>query len=88
MKTVEVAVTQVVKVTVDETKFTEEFLAEFRAHFYPFNTLKDHIEHLGQMHIRGVIGSDFIEGYGPPEDMGIKFEDVRYIEVESDDDIS
>lgn len=60
-----------VRVTVDETKFTEAFMAEFRRSFFPFDTIEEHIEHLGQLAARGEMRSDFIEGYGPPADMGI-----------------
>ena len=61
-----VLVSQVVTVTVDETKFTPEFYAEFRASMYPFDSLDEHIEHLAQLHARGIADgpNDFIEGYG------------------------
>lgn len=81
-----VTVTHVVKVTVDETKFTEEWMAEFRRHFYPFDTLDEHIEHLGELFSRGLInefGDPFIEGYGNASEMGIRFEwDYTEVEVE------
>lgn len=68
-------VSQNVVVTVDETKFTPEFMAEFRASFYPFRTLDRHIEHLAQLHARGIAeNNQFIEGYGPANEMGIRFE--------------
>jgi uncharacterized protein (DUF2126 family) len=77
MLTRKVQVTQTVEVTVDEATFTPEFMAEFRQFFFPFETLDEHLEHLAQLHARG-IASDFphafIEGYGPPKDMGIRFE--------------
>lgn len=69
-----VSVTQVVSVTVDETKFTNEFLAEFRRDFYRFHTLDDHIEHLGQLYARGLFNGmpdEFVEGYGPAREFGI-----------------
>ena len=67
-----VIVTQEVEVEVDETKFSPEFMTEFRESFYPFQTIDKHIEHLAQMEARGVIhGDSFIEGYGNPRDMGI-----------------
>ena len=63
-------------VTVDETKFTPEFMAEFRKTFYDFKTMDDHIQHLGQLFSRGLCDDfSFIEGYGPAKDMGIKFSD-------------
>jgi hypothetical protein len=74
--TKEVAVTVTVRVTVDETKFTPEFMAEFRDGLYDFHTLDEHILHLGQLCGRGLVDNltEFIEGYGPPADMGIVFE--------------
>lgn len=74
MTTKTVAVEQIVKVTVDETKFTPEFLADFRKSMYPLNTIDDHIEHLAQLYARGIHDSfsTFIEGYGPPKEMGIE----------------
>lgn len=74
MVTKTVLVEQVVKVTVDEAKFTPDFMQEFRASMYPFNDVDDHIEHLGQLYARGLCDefTKFIEGYGPPADMGIE----------------
>lgn len=62
-------------VEVDETKFTEQFMQEFRQSFFPFCTLEEHIGHLGQLAARGMFRDDFVEGYGPPADMGIKVSD-------------
>ena len=78
-----VAVTQIIKVTIDESKFDEAFMKEFRESFYDFTTLNHHIEHLGQLHARGMaFNTGFIEGYGPAEDMGIKFvEDIVEAEI-------
>lgn len=69
-----VQVTQWVEVTLDESKFDEKFMSEFREYFYPFATIEDHYQHLAQMGARGLYDSysPFIEGYGPPKDMGIK----------------
>jgi hypothetical protein len=76
MKTSKVAVEQVISVTVDETKFTPQFMEEFRRLFFPFYSIDDHVAHLAQMYARGVADefTGFIEGYGPPSDFGIKFE--------------
>lgn len=76
MKTLIFEVTQTVEVTVDEAKFTPEFMAEFRAHFFDFDTVADHAGHIAQLQARGVIELDisrdeFIEGYGPASGMGI-----------------
>lgn len=73
MITKRVVVSQVIEVTVDDTKFTPEFFAEFEATMYPYDTIDRHIEHLAQLYARGLADhGDFIEGYGPSEDMGIK----------------
>lgn len=77
MLTKTVRVTQTIRVTVDEAKFTPEFMAEFRDSMYHFTTLDDHLEHLGQLHARNIADNhDFIEGYGQADDMGISFQHV------------
>lgn len=73
-KTVEVL--QIVEVTVDETKFTPEWMQSFRETFYSFDSLNEHLEHLGQLAAREMIyqpqvTNQFIEGYGNASDMGI-----------------
>lgn len=67
-----VDVTQTVEVEVDESKFTPEFMQEFRNSFYSFHTINQHLEHLAQLYARG-LDRDFIEGYGPAQDFGIRF---------------
>lgn len=76
MLTEKVLVEQTISVSVDETKFTPQFMEEFRASMYPFHSVQDHIEHLAQLYARGVVHelTKFIEGYGPPSDFGIRFE--------------
>lgn len=75
----EVTVTQYVHVYVDEAKFDEAFMAEFRSTHYDFWTLDEHIAHLAQLWARGVVSENesFIEGYGNAREMGIKFVSVR-----------
>ena len=71
-----VVVTMYVPVTVDETKFDEAFLSEFRDQFYDFDGVDDHLRHLAQLSAREIIGygpDEFIEGYGVAKDMGISF---------------
>lgn len=71
-----VSVTQNLVITIDDSKFTEEFLAEFRESFYPFTTIDQHIDHLAQLAARGIVGDfgeRFIEGYGPAADIGFEF---------------
>ena len=74
-----VEVRQIVAVTVDEEKFNDAFMSEFRRSFFPFFDLDEHICHLGQLFARGLLGDFpkdfFIEGYGPMTSMGIAFED-------------
>lgn len=79
-----VAVQQVVEVEVDEAKFDEAFMTSFRETMYPFDTLDQHIEHLGQLFARGIAANEhsFIEGYGVADGMGIRFRDLREGETE------
>jgi len=74
MITKQVRVTEWVDVTIDETKFTPEFMKEFREYMMPYDTLDDHIEHLAQMEVIGGFTDfdRFLEGYGTVADMGIK----------------
>lgn len=67
----EVEVTFVVDVEVDQTKFTPEFLAEFRKSLYPFDFI-DHVKHIAQLEAREMLSPDFTEGYGALKEMGIK----------------
>ena len=80
MLTKEVTVTTTVRVTIDETKFDADFMAEFARSIGDFDTLDKHIAYLGWLYATGraddLTGS-FIEGYGPTAKMGIKFADVH-----------
>jgi len=79
MITKRVMVKILVSVTVDDEKFTPEFMDEFREYLYPFDTLDDHICHLGQMEAHGLLGfgDTFIEGYGPMSRMGISTQQIE-----------
>jgi hypothetical protein len=72
--TQEIEVKIPVTVTVDESKFTPEFLGEFREDFYNFVTVQDHIRHIAFLAATGQLGilPCFIEGYGESEDFGIE----------------
>jgi hypothetical protein len=87
MKTFHVEVRTYVEVSLDEAKFTPEFMAEFRRDFYDFATLAEHAEHLAQLASRDAVSS-FIEGYGLAKEMGISFVmrggDQSAVEVEGD----
>lgn len=80
MKTFEVDFTQRLEITVDEEKFTDEFLDEFAEHFFPFDTVREHIAHIAQLYARGVYeGSrgEFVEGYGNiAEEFDVKIKHV------------
>ena len=66
-----------IEVTVNRKKFTAKFLADFRKMFYNFTCINDHLEHLAQLHARGLADNhSFIEGYGQAKDMGITFKTV------------
>lgn len=72
-----VRVTQTVRVKLDKARFTPEFMDEFVASFYPYDTLEEHAEHIAQLQARGVydiMPNTFIEGYGHASDMGIEAE--------------
>lgn len=72
-----VEVTVLVDVTIDETKFTPDFLAEFAASISDYD-MDEHFCHLGWAHAcREIDGNSFIEGYGPAKEMGIQFSNVR-----------
>lgn len=71
----EIEVTQSVGVTVRDDFFTPEFMEEFRRQFYPFETVDEHFEYLGQLFARGLVSNftKFIEGYGDVKAAGIEF---------------
>lgn len=76
MKTYTVEVTSIVEVTLDETKFTPEFFAEFNETISDWgDDLAEHAKHLAWVHATGVEALDgygaFVEGYGKAADMGI-----------------
>lgn len=86
MRSFDVTVTQIVRVTMDETKFTPEFFAEYVRHFSPKDDLISHADHIGWLQATGredMEGSDnpFVEGYGPVDDFGIK---AKVIDTETE----
>ena len=80
-----VLISQEVEVELDETKFDEEFLEEFRKGFYPFYEIEHHVGHLAQLTARGILVTDFsgefCEGYGYIDDFGIKTK-VNYTDID------
>lgn len=76
----EVEVIRTVSVEIDETKFTDEFLEEFSGYISSssIDDIQSHIEHLAWSFAAGRIDDDqFIEGYGPAKDFGIKFQEME-----------
>lgn len=71
-----VDITQRLYVEIDESKFTAEWLADFRKTFYKLNDIVDHVEFLAKLEARGVIHTQdqdcFIEGYGQASDFKLK----------------
>ena len=85
---------QYVEVEIDEKKFDDEFCKAFNRYFFDASKyaenreeeLDEHIKHLAQLNARGIYDdTDFIEGYGPAKEMGIKF-DILDTEGEIDED--
>lgn len=83
IKIVTVIIEKEIEVMVDESKFDETFLREFRESFYPLHTVWEHIHHLAQLKARGLIDNwsphedgVFIEGYGRVKTMGIKLREL------------
>lgn len=80
-----VYMTQYIDVELDETKFTEEFMEEFRDMMYNYTTIEEHVEHLAQLKARGLIEhfNPFIEGYGPASDMGINISEPEICDIDA-----
>ena len=81
-----VVVTQYIDIEYDETKFTPEWMANFREYMYPFHEIDDHLKHLAQVHARGLADQfePFVEGYGKLADMGIKMDTTEQEEEVED----
>jgi len=80
-------VTRSVVVTVDESKFTPEFLHNFSEHFHSVNGVAGHLEYLAECIAGGFIRrrDDFLEGYGHLDQFGLKFE-IEYTSVDERED--
>lgn len=70
MMTRNVEVTFLVEVTVDETKFTPQFLAEYATALQDFD-LEGHIKHIAFLEVQDLLQPEFTEGYGKLSEMGI-----------------
>ena len=68
-------VEQQITISVDESKFTPEFMKSFSEHIQELDSIKEHLEYLVEMYARGIVSSpgDFLEGYGELRDFGVKF---------------
>lgn len=85
MRTFTVEVVQTVEVTLDEEKFTPEFMEGFNSTITDFGgtdddleyALEEHAKHLAWVHATGVENLSwvrvppFVEGYGPLDELGI-----------------
>jgi len=72
-----IEVTQTVQVSIDETKLTPDWMADFRRSFYNYHVVDDHLKHLAHLEACGVtylphVNNTFIEGYGNANDLGIR----------------
>jgi len=72
---IKVTTVHYVNVEIDESKFTDEFMQEFRSDFYNFWTIGDHVKHIARLYANGGVSEfdkqHFIEGYGAQCEMGI-----------------
>ena len=69
-----IEVVHTIEVELDEEKFTEEFMAEFRSYITPLFTIDEHAEYLASRYASGDIDEwGFVEGYGEAKEFGIKF---------------
>lgn len=70
-----ILVTRAVKITLDESHFTEAWMAHFSSYMYSITEIGQVYEDLGRLYVDGVIdeGTDDIEGYGDPKVFKLKF---------------
>lgn len=71
-----IEVTQLVEIELDESKFTKEFMEEYNSYITYHGSLSDHAKHIAWLQATGRVdiemSPEFIEGYGPSNEMGIK----------------
>jgi hypothetical protein len=65
-----VQVTFDISVTVDKSKFTQEFIDNFAKYFFELESIDQHIEHIAELAAKDRL-DEFTEGYGQIKDMGI-----------------
>lgn len=73
--TYRVDVSRTVDITIDTSKFTEEFYDQFTSLIdESMDEISSHIEHLAWLYAAGRIDNgDFIEGYGNAKEFGLSF---------------
>lgn len=74
MKTI--AVTRAVRVSLDESFFTPEWIAEFESYMYPLDGIDEVYADLAEKFVAGIIDGHetLIEGYGDPKAFKLRFE--------------
>lgn len=82
-----VEVKQTIRVKVDLSNFTDNFMEEFRSYMYNFHTVEDHVKHLAYLYAVGAITSEsFVEGYGRLD--GIEFyEDEEEVDIIHEEEV-
>ena len=84
------------EVEFDPDKFTEDFQKDFKQSFWPYDTIKEHLEHLVGNHVSGVDTRvwdkdlekfrTFAEGYGYLDEMNISLGEPEIIDFMFDDE--
>lgn len=89
MKTMSYYVTQRIVVSIDESKFTPELMADFNKIISDFGTdeyaIEQHGEHIAMLAANGTCDfspGDFVEGYGIVRDAGISVTVANQMDVE------
>lgn len=73
-----VEIKHTVEIEVDESKFTEKFMEEYRQYICQLYTVEEHMENLVSYYCYPNFPyefdkSEFVEGYGKLYDLGVKF---------------
>jgi hypothetical protein len=74
-----ITVIQEIEVTVDESRFTAEFMENFSRYFHGLESIEEHMQFIAKCRARGFVvsSSEFLEGYGKLSDFGISFGNVN-----------
>lgn len=68
-----ILVTHAVKVALDESKFTPEWIEEFESYMYPLGDVEGARRDLARLYLSGIADRDFVEGYGSLKELGVEF---------------